>query len=134
MIAEPGGQGGLIQVATRQSAKGRYDFFFANIDAEAIQAEEEVHGLKGHALVSVEERMVTCDTESAGCSECREVGIGLVAESVARAPESGLEQATVTHADSASMGLDLIGMDGEDVDRCEPPGLAHLASSRMALR
>ncbi len=55
-------------------------------------------------------------------------------EAVPRPLEGRLQETPVPETERAAMGLDLIGMDSEDVDEGQPAGLAHLASSRMALR
>ncbi len=57
-MAEPVGQGGFVEVTARQRKDGGDDLFFGRINAEAVQTEEEIHGLKGDALVAVHEGMI----------------------------------------------------------------------------
>lgn len=115
-LSKPGSQGCLIEVATCQSKNGRRDLLLGGIDAVAVQAQEEVHGLECDALVSVEERMITRDAKAVCCSKGREVGIRLVSKLIARALQGRLEEPVVTQADSAPVGLDLVGVDCEKVD------------------
>ncbi len=134
MIAEPSSQRRLIEITTCQSEHGGDDFFLGNVDAEAVQAQEEIHGLKGHALVSIAEGMVARDAEAVGRGQSRKVGVRVVVKSVAGPLERRFEEPTVAQSDSASVGLDLIRVDGEDVGGSQPTRLIHLESSRMALR
>ena len=134
VIAEPGGQGRFIQIAASQGEDRGDDFLFGSFDTEAVQTEEQVHGLKCDALVSIDERVVACDAKAVSCSEGWKVCVRLVAEPIAGALQGRLKQSAVTKPNSASVGSDLIRMDGKDVEEREPARLVHLASSRMALR
>lgn len=134
MVAEPVGEGGLIEGASRQRQDEGDDLFLGGIYAEAVQAEEEIHGLEGDALVAVHEGMVAGESKPIGGRECRKIGVGFVSESVSRAFESRFKEAPVPKAERSAMSLDLISVDGEDVNRRKPTRLGHLASSRMALR
>lgn len=57
-MSEPTGESGLIKVAAREREDESHDLLFGSINAEAVQAEEEVHGLEGDTFVSVHEGVV----------------------------------------------------------------------------
>ncbi len=57
-MTEPVSQGGFVEVTARQRKDSSGDLFFRGINAEAVQTEEEIHGLKGDALVAVHEGMI----------------------------------------------------------------------------
>jgi len=134
VLPKPGSEAGLIELPSRQGKDGRYDVFFGGIERKAVQAEEQVHGLEGHPLVAVDEGVVLRDAESVCCSEGGEVGVVLVAESISRTFEGGVQESPIAEAEGPAVSLDLIGVDRENVDRSEPAGFGHFASSRMALR
>jgi hypothetical protein len=58
VVTEPVSQGGFVEVTARQRKDGGDDLFFGRVNAEAVQTEEEIHGLKGDALVAVHEGMI----------------------------------------------------------------------------
>ncbi len=55
-------------------------------------------------------------------------------EAVSRTVEGRLQEAPVPESEGTAVSLDLIGVDGKDVNESEPTGFDHFASSRMALR
>ena len=57
VLAEPVRESWLVELAVREREDKRDDFFFGRVDAEAVQTEEEVHGLEGDSLVAVYEGM-----------------------------------------------------------------------------
>ena len=134
MLTKPGSKAGLIETSTRQGEDCGDDLFLGGFRAEAIQAEEEIHGLEGDALVAVHERVVLGEAEAVCCSQSGKVGVGFVPEPVARTFEGRLQEPTVPEAERPPVSLDLIGMDRENVNEGEPARFDHFASSRMALR
>ena len=123
-----------MEISGCQGEDDRHDLLFGGVDAEAVQAQEEVHGLEGHALVSVHEGVVLGNPKAVCCSQRRKISVCLVVEAVSRTFESGFQEPAVTKAKGSAVSLDLIGVDREDVDGGKPTWLGHLASSRMAFR
>lgn len=134
VVPEPGSQARLIQVTTRQREDRGYHPFLGGIDAEAVQTEEEVHGLEGHPLVSIDEGVVPGDPKAVCRSQRGKVSAGLEVVAVSGTFEGGFQEAPVPKAEGSAMSLDLIGVDRQNVDRIKPAWLGHFASSRMALR
>ena len=134
MVTEPSSEAGLIEVSTRQRHDNGNDLFLGGVNAEAVQTEEEIHGLEGHAFVSIHEGVVIGKTEAIGSSERGKIGIWVVMIPVEGSFEGRFQETTVAESERAPVCLDLIGVDGEDVDNSKPTRFDHLASSRMALR
>lgn len=133
-MSEPVGETRLIQVSAGEGEDEGDNLLFWCIDPEAVQAEEEIHGLEGYPLVPVQEGMIARKPEPICGSDRGKIGLGIVEESIARAFQGGLQEAPVPQPEGAAVGLDLISVDGEDLYRGNPAWLSHLASSRMALR
>ncbi len=134
MFSEPVSESGLVEVAARQREDERDDLLFGRINTEAVQAEEEIHGLEGDALVAVHEGVVAGESKAVGGCEGCKIGVGVVKEAVSRPFEGRFKEAPIAESEGSAMGLDLISVDGSDVYWRKPTGLGHLASSRMALR
>ena len=134
VLAEPGGEGCLVEVPAGEGEDGGYDLALRSVNAESVQAEEEVHGLEGDALVAVAERVVSGEAEPIGSSEGKEVGLGVVGEEVTGTVEGRFEERTIAKAYGATVSLDLVCVDGEYMSDSQPSRLGHLASSRMAFR
>lgn len=103
----------LVEVALGEVHDDGNDFFLRGVDPKPVEAEEEVHGLKGHPFVAVQEGMVLRDPEAVGGGECEEIGVGFVVEAIARPIQGGLEKGPVPDTERPTVILDLIGMDGE---------------------
>ena len=86
-MTEPIREGGLVELAASQGEDERDDFFLGCVDAKAVHAKEEIHGLKCDTLVAVHEGMVAGESEAMGSSECSEIRLRIVAESVSWAFE-----------------------------------------------
>ena len=69
VLAEPGGEIGFVELPTGERENHDDDFFLRCFNAEAVQPEEEIHGLESDSLVSVNERMVVGEAESIGRGE-----------------------------------------------------------------
>jgi hypothetical protein len=87
VLTEPGSETGLIEVSTRQRQDHGNDLLLGGFNAEAIQAEKEIHGLEGDAFVPINEGMVIGQTESICGSESGKVCVSVVMKSVARSFE-----------------------------------------------
>lgn len=87
MLTEPGSEAGLIEASTRQRQDHGNDLFLGGFNAEAIQAEEEIHGLEGNAFVPVHEGVVVSQTKAICSSESGKVGVRVVMNPVARSFE-----------------------------------------------
>jgi hypothetical protein len=131
---EPGRETLFVELSTGHGEHDGNDGLFRSHDPQAVQAEEDVHGLERHALVAVYERVVVGQRETAGSGEAGEPDVRLVVESVSRSIKGGLEETAITKTESSTVGPDLVGVDGEDDGLGEPAGFVHLASSRIALR
>lgn len=83
MLAEPSGERGLVKVSTRQREHNGNDLFLGSFDAEAVQTEEEIHGLECDALVPILERVIVGKAEAVGSSESGKVGVGFVMQLIA---------------------------------------------------
>lgn len=114
MVAEPGSQLGLIELASGKREDEGHDLYLRGLDPETVQAEEEIHGLERGALVSINERMVVGEAKATGRGQRREIFIRIIVESVSGALESRLEEPPITEPRGPAMTLDLIGMDGPD--------------------
>ena len=134
MLAEPGGEIGLIELPTGERENQDNDFFLRCFNAEAVQPEEEIHGLESDALVSIDERMVVGEAESIGRGEGGKIRVRVVVEPVSGTFDGRLQETPIPESKGPTVSLDLIRMDGEDVYESKPTGFDHLASSRMALR
>ena len=95
MLAEPGGEIGLMEFPTGEKENQNDDFFLCCFNAEAVQPEEEIHGLECDALVSVNERMVMGEAESIGCGEGGEIRVRVVGEPVSRTFEGRLQETPI---------------------------------------
>ncbi len=58
VLTKPGSETGLIEVTTRKREDRGDDLFFWCFDEEAVQTEEDIHGLEGDALVAIHEGVV----------------------------------------------------------------------------
>jgi hypothetical protein len=134
VLTKPGSKIGLIQLSAGERENQCDDLFLRGFNAEAVQPEEEIHGLEGDALVPVNEGMVVGETESIGCSKGRKIRVRVVVKPVSRTFDGRLQETPVPESKGPAVSLDLIRMDGEDVYESEPTGFDHFASSRMALR
>ncbi len=114
MVTEPSSEAGLIDVSTRQRHDNGNDLFLRGVNAEAVQTEEEIHGLKGDALVAIHEGMIAGESKPVSGRESRKVGLGVVKEAIARAFEGGRQESPVPEPEGSAVGLDLIRMDSED--------------------
>jgi len=114
VVTEPGGEFGLIHLGSGESQDDGDDFFLLGIDTEAVQAEKEIHRLKRDALVTIHERVVSCNTEPIGGGQTAEVRTRLVVIPVSWAIEGGLQEASVSQTERPSVSLDLVGVHGED--------------------
>jgi len=130
--SKPRGELSLTEGAAGDAEHERHDLFLLRLDSEAVQAEKDVHGLEGHTLVSIYEGMVVRQGESIGGREGAKIGVGFVNETVARAVHRRLKEARISQAIRSAVGVDLVGVDGQDHGSAEPAGFVHLASSRMA--
>jgi hypothetical protein len=128
VLANPSGQVRLIQRAAGKRQDESDDLFFGSLEAEAIQAKDEVHRLEGDALVPIDEGMVLGETEAVPRGEGGKVGARVVGEPVPRPLQGRRQEATVAEAEGATVCLDLIIVDGEDVHDREPARLDHFAS------
>jgi len=134
MFPEPSSEAPLIEITARQGEDRNHNLFLGGIDTKPIQTKKEVHGLEGHPFVSVNEGVVLRDPEAVCCSQRRKIGVGLVMALIPRTFEGRFQKPPITKAARPAVGLDLIGVDGENVDHTKPAWLGHLASSRIALR
>ena len=87
MLTEPSSEVGLFELSTRQRQDRGDDFFLGGVNAEAIQAEEEIHGLEGDPFVPVHEGVVVSQTEAIRSSKSGKIGVRVVVEPVARSFE-----------------------------------------------
>ncbi len=69
VVTEPSSEARLIEVSARQRQDNGNDLFLRGFNAEAIQTEEEIHGLEGDAFVPINKGMVVGKTEAVGSSE-----------------------------------------------------------------
>jgi hypothetical protein len=82
VLTDPASKLGFIELAGCEGQDERYDRLLGGFDAEAVQPEEEVHGLESDAFVPVNERMVVGETKAIGRSERSEVWVRAVVELV----------------------------------------------------
>ena len=134
MVTEPSSEAGLIEISTRQRHDNDNDLFLGGVNAEAVQTEEEIHGLEGHAFVPIHEGVVIGKTEAICSSESGKIRIWVVMIAVEGSFEGRFQETTVAESERAPVSLDLIGVDRQDVYDGKPARFDHLASSRMALR
>jgi hypothetical protein len=134
VLTDPVGKLGFVELAGCEREDERHDLLLGGFDAEAVQAEEEIHGLEGDAFVSVNERVVVGEAKAIGRGERGKIFVRTVVESVLWALECRFEETPISKSEGAAMGFDLIRVDGENVYESKPTGFNHLASSRMALR
>ena len=139
MAPEPLSERWLIELPAGEGQDDCDDLFLRRIDPKAVQPEKEVHRLEGDALVAIQKGMVARESESVRSCERREVRLGLVAKQVARAFQRRVQQSPISNSERAAVGLDLIRVYAEHVDRGDPAWFGrswfrHLASSRIALR
>ena len=134
MLADPVSKLGLIELAGCEGQDKRNDRFLGGFEAEAVQPEEDIHGLERDALVPINKRMVVGETKAIGCGERSEVWVRTVVELVLATLQCRFEETPIPETDRAAVCFDLIRMDGENMDESKPTRFGHLASSRMALR
>ena len=118
MPTDPVGKLGFIELAGCEREDKGNDRLFRGLDAEAVQPKEEIHGLKRDAFVPVHERMVVGETEPIGRSEGSEVWVRTVAELVLGTLQCRFEKASIPESGRASVGPDLIRVDGENMHEC----------------
>ena len=116
MATEPSSEAGLIEVSTRQRHDNGNDLFLGGVNAEAVQTEEEIHGLEGDAFVPIHEGVVIGKTKAIGSRESGKVSVWVVMEPVAGSFEGRFQETTVAESKRAPVSLDLIGVDSQDVD------------------
>jgi hypothetical protein len=80
--ADPISKLGFIELAGCKGQDKRNDRFLGGFNAEAVQPEEEIHGLERDAFVPVNERMVVGETKAISRSERSEVRVRTVVELV----------------------------------------------------
>jgi len=88
VLTEPGSEAGLIEASTRQRQDRGNDLFLGGFNAEAIQAQEEIHGLEGNAFVPIHEGVVVGQAEAICSSESGKVCVRVVMKPVARSFEA----------------------------------------------
>jgi hypothetical protein len=134
VLSEPVGKRGFWQVTRGKSENQADHFGLLRVDTESVEAEEDVHGLEGDALVPVDEGMISSEPKPVGCCEIEEIGLRLVVEPISGSVQRGIEETLISKPKRSAMLLDLAGVNCTDHGGIEPPRLLHLASSRMALR
>jgi hypothetical protein len=72
----------FIELAGCEGQDKRYDRFLGGFDAEAVQPEEEIHGLESDTFVPVNKRMVVGETKAISRGERSEVWVRTVVEPV----------------------------------------------------
>lgn len=82
MPADPISKPGFIEVAGCKGQDKRNDRFLGGFNAEAVQPEEEIHGLESDTFVPVNERMVVGEAKAIGRCERSEVWVRTVMELV----------------------------------------------------
>ncbi len=73
MLTDPVSKLGFTELAGCEGQDNRYDRFLGGFNAEAVQPEEEIHGLECDAFVPVNKRMVVGETKAIGRGQCSEV-------------------------------------------------------------
>ena len=91
VFAQPVGQRRFIQGAVCQRKNECHYLFLRGVNSKSVQPEEQVHSLESDPLVAIDKRVVAGDSKSVRCRDGREVSIGLVVKSVARALQSRFE-------------------------------------------
>ena len=112
VLTKPGGEIVLIQLAAGEREDQNDDLFLGCFNAEAVQPEEEIHGLECDALVPINERMVVGETESIGCSQGGKIRVRVVVEPVSRTFDGRLQETPIPESKGPAVSLDLIRMDG----------------------
>jgi hypothetical protein len=82
VLADPVSKLGFIELAGCERQDERNDRFLGGFNAEAVQPEEEIHGLKGDAFVPVNKRMVVGKTKAIGRCKPSKVWVRTVVELV----------------------------------------------------
>ena len=82
MPTDPVSKLGFVELAGCKGQDKRNNRFLGGFNAEAVQPEEEIHGLKRDAFVPVNERMVVRQTKAVSRSERSEVWVRTVMELV----------------------------------------------------
>ena len=80
MPTDPVSKLGFVELAGCKGQDKGNDLFLGGFNAEAVQPEEEIHGLKRDAFVSVNERMVVRQAKAIGSCERSEVWVRTVVE------------------------------------------------------
>ena len=117
VVPEPSREGVLVELTTREGKNEKYDFLFGGLDSESVQAEKEVHGLEGDALVAVHERVVLGEAEPVRGGQSGKIRLRIILEPVLRPLQCRLQKPAVSQPKGSAMGLNLVGVDGKDVDR-----------------
>lgn len=117
VVPQPIREGGLVELAAGEGESEEHDFLFTGLDSEPVQAEKEVHGLECDALVSVHEGVVLRETEPVGRGQGGQICVGIVLVPVLRPPERRLQEPAVAQTERTSVVLNLVGVDGEHIDR-----------------
>jgi hypothetical protein len=73
---------GFVELAGCKGQDKRNDRFLGGFNAEAVQPEEEIHGLEGNALVPINKWMVLGKAKAIGRGERGEVLVSAVVELV----------------------------------------------------
>ncbi len=95
MLSKPISKRGLVKLASREGEDEGDHILFRCVDAKAIQAKEEIHGLKGDTLVAVHKGMIARESKPVCSSDGGEVCLRIVKEPVSGTLEGGLEEASV---------------------------------------
>lgn len=137
--AEPVGEPALVERSSGHVKHEPDDLGLLGDDPPAVEAEEDIHRLKGHALVAVHKRVVARESEAVGGREVNRFGIGLVVPAVAGPCKRGMQKVVVAQPDRAAVLTNLVRMDrtderGREPARLRPLCLTQSASSRMAFR
>jgi hypothetical protein len=134
VLSKPDSEIGLIELPAGEGEDEDDNLFLRCFNAKAVQAKEEIHGLKSDALVPVNKGVVLGKAKTICCSKGGQIRVRAVVEPVSRTFDSRLQKTPVSESKGPAVSFDLIRMDCEDVYESEPAGFVHLASSRMAFR
>ena len=134
VVADPCRNFGLAKLAGRHREDDAHLVDLVGSKLEAVYMQEHSGAEQPGALVTIDKGVVADDTEAVGGRQLREAGLRPIGETLAGPSERTLEQRLIAYSLGTAEVRERFVVKGYCDVAGQPPGLIHLASSRIALR
>jgi hypothetical protein len=112
VFGEPAGKFFLAEAALGEIEKSEISVLFRGRDVPAISIQKGDGNYERHALVAVDERMISSDAEGIGSRQSKDIRVVRVVKDIQRLCEVGIKQRFVSNAVRAAMLCKLLAVYG----------------------